>query len=357
MSLATKMLAALLIVAGNTVPAAPVASEPLGTANASTQTVEDSADTANARYLHRLVRLLRNSASPQDWALAWQLDFGDDAAHKREKGALLRKAAMAAPRNRLVQRMWATAAPDVSGCDAQHPCRDRASALARQYPDDGVGWLLVLTDAWRRKNSAEISIAVSRLSRASRFDDSIGDAFQAWETVFRHHPNPPQVMRLATSPEERFLYEPTYSAYMEATAVHEPSFRGLIIVCDRTQPHDAAFTGNCGRAGRLILRQSSTLRGRYCGMEVLRASGTANEQDIAAARVIYWQRHQQVVFEQLESDDRNLQRDFAADYGNTGSEINALLRWMLRANFRPTPPQDWQPAENRPFRLRLYDCA
>jgi len=86
---------------------------------------------AVARYQRGLEDFLRASASPRDWALSATVMHSDERSDgplpsDAARGALLRKAAAAAPTDRLVQWLWAIAPEELSGCNAASPSVGRA---------------------------------------------------------------------------------------------------------------------------------------------------------------------------------------------------------------------------------------
>ena len=133
----------------------------------------------------QLMLSLNKSKSPRDWALLGEILGHDKNGPVHAGGAMLRKAAAAAPMDRVVQQLWANASLDGSGCDSQHPCPDRATAWARLEPDNDVAWFPVVAAASLAKGIPAIDAAIEQFAHASRYDDSIGDLLRAWKDVFQ----------------------------------------------------------------------------------------------------------------------------------------------------------------------------
>ncbi len=308
---------------------------------------------ANMRYRHGVEQSLRNSASPRDWALSTQmLEFDDPGSlggPNPARAALLRKAAEAAPKDRLVQLIWANAQPENSGCDAQHPCANRPEALAMLEPDNGVGWIPVINTASKANNAAGINHALARMAIATRYDEMFGEAMNAWVGVYRRYPPSIELVRQmpTSAPVDLELVEQVY-AMSEVVTMVMPAYQSLVNACKREKQPDAGVSRfeNCGNAGRLMLNQSTNMIGRMMGRALLRVSGTANASDIEAARVLAWQFEQYGQPLAKTSIEPAASRAYFADLEESGSEVVAIQMQLRRAGVSLTPPANWQPTRD-----------
>jgi hypothetical protein len=313
-------------------------------------------DEAFRQYSRRLSVALDNSNSPRDWALqARNVWLDADAAEVSRAGGhvdMLRKAAQAAPNDRLVQWLWANAEPARSGCDAAHPCPERAAALARLEPDNAAAWIPVLDEAARVGDVAGVDAALARMAAATRHDDLFVETALAWEALYRRYPLPEDMARHAAgeatpaSTRSAAGAAPALAIIAAiARAAAMPLSAQAIRACDRDKNPQApvARFENCGRIGRLMLGTGNTVIARRFGAAYLRRSRTTAAADLAAERVLEWRLRQSLsLARQFESDPAEMQRYFA-DLASTGSEVAAQELYLQRAGIALTPPADWQP--------------
>jgi hypothetical protein len=292
------------------------------------------------QYRIQLAESLKKSTGPRDWALAWHIY---SLVHERgrskavEVGSLLRQAALAAPKDHLVQFMWANADSAQIDCDALRPCSGRASALATLEPDNGAAWLVVVADAWRRKDLPATDAALARMARAGGFDDSIGDSIKTWETVFQSHPVSPAGLH----PE---AWNPLEVAVAEAATDGFPDYESLVDTCGRARQvsANAGLLDHCARAARLMFEQSSLIYGRKTGLRVLQLTGVAKASDMIASRILEWQDYQFNTFV-LSRNDFRLRQAYDADYRATGSQIKSIQQSLIRSGIPLTPAVSWKP--------------
>ncbi|MEO7477691.1 MAG: hypothetical protein ABIT64_00470 [Lysobacteraceae bacterium] len=298
---------------------------------------------------------LRNSASPRDWALASQIIFesGDEAslaAKRRAGGALLRKAAEAAPKDAFVQWLWANAMPDMVGCDAHAPCPDRAAALAKLEPDNGAAWVPVINAAMDANNMRDADVALAHAVAATRYDERWFVSWKAWRDIYRRYP-----ILTNRDPSDPFTADAEMSAdgmaFSMAGATGVPAYAPLVRGCTRAKHPQAtaAHFEDCGKLGRLMLKQGMTLLAQSIGAGILRVSGTAKADDRAAARIAEWRQHQHAT---LPFDQPSEIRAYVADLERTGNEVEAQQLQLRRAGLSLTPPADWKPT-----RFGLLDAS
>ncbi len=312
-------------------------------ARASSNAELDRADRLDSQYQRdyakqfgRIERSLRGSTSPRDWALAAQLykppTLALQADADLKKGELLRRAAEAAPNDRFVQWAWANATPAASGCDAQHPCPNRSAALAIIEPDNGAAWFPVLHEAWSNNDTRGTDEALARMAGATRFDDLFVDGVAAWSDVYQRYPVNPDAANPTTV---------SVIAGAIASAMALPQLTAMrACYRDKQDGAPASRLEVCGRIGRLMLHDGTTVLARSAGRAFLRSSGTMTQADVDAGRAIDWLAHQQASLSIETSPDRL--RAYAADMQATGSEIKAAELQLQREGLTLLPPPGWK---------------
>ncbi len=217
---------------------------------------------AEEKYFRDLEQSIRNSTSPRNWALSTQMGLNPTDAANREGGALLRKAASAAPQDRLVQWLWANAASEASGCDKADPCPQRSASFARLAPDNGAAWMAVVSDAWARGDGAATDAALARMAAATRYDEMYVESLIAWADIYRIHPAPDIVVRNALRPfpandAESFR---EYVAYLFSRGARHSNFSQAIKACKRAINPGVPVVRfeNCARIGRLMITRGNT---------------------------------------------------------------------------------------------------
>lgn len=289
-----------------------------------------------ARQFERIERSLRESTSPRDWALAARLYKPSglvlQADAELKKGMMLRRAAEAAPNDRFVQWAWANATPTASGCDAQHPCPDRSAALAIIEPDNGAAWFPVLHEAWATNDARGTDVALARMAGATRFDDLFVESVAAWSDVYRRYPVNPDV----DNPTTVFVM-----AAAVASAMALPSLAAMrLCYRDKLANAPASRRQVCGRIGRLMMQDGTTMFARQAGRSFLHNSATMTQADVKTARAMDWLSHQHARLSIESSADRL--RAYGVDMQTTGSEIRAAELQLQREGITLHPPSGWK---------------
>ncbi len=312
---------------------------------------------AHTRYQRELERSLRNSASPRDWAISAVLVHYDDptsvGASSPSRAALLRKAAAAAPNDRLVQWLWASQSASDSGCDTGHPCPGRSMALAHIEPDNGAAWVPAIGEAAAAGDAGRIDRTLAKMAAANRFDEMLNDSMTALLDVARRYPPPfDQNERVdgksVTTEMARLSF-----VFAQATAITIPNYRHLVIACRRDKHPEAtlAHFENCGKIGRLMLTRSGAWVSRLIACSLLRESGIAGTTDVENARTALWQYEQYGKLIKQEQAGQASLESLREQVGGM-SEVEANQRALRHANFAPMPPTGWRPTrEGKPVDL------
>jgi hypothetical protein len=342
MSLLAVLLGSLLTAAPPNAAAAPTPLEALGN-------------------MHRrgILAMLDHSPAPRDWALRAQLTpmylavnehRAPTADENLANGALLRQAAEAAPDDRLVQWLWANAAPAASGCNEQRPCPERSAALARIEPDNGAAWLPVVAEAVAGGDARAVDAALARMASTTRYDELFAEGTIAWTEVHRRHPLPAALasqyaasagMSGADPSDPELLHYVQGAALSAATAIG--SF-GALRACD-VQKHPDASAGrfeHCEAIGRRMFSTASTLIGRQMGRAVLRMSGADSPGVEEQKRALEWLFFQSSRLLQQDGGPLGVTLPYVVDLEETRSEIQAMERVLQRGGVPATPPPGWK---------------
>jgi hypothetical protein len=264
------------------------------------------------------------------------------------RGALLRKAAEAAPTDRLVQWIWAIAPVELSGCTAASPCRNRGSALAKLEPDNGAAWVPAVADAARFHDASRTDDALVHMAAATRYDEAFRDAKSAWLDAFRRFPMPPELLRLpdGKTGDATLAAE---SGAMSQLNYAIPPFDDLVQACQRGRQGEvpAARFASCASAGRLMLDQSTTIPGRMVGATLLEMSGALTAEDRERVRAAQWQLEQHMRLAPHGEGDMTLMREQMDRLVASDNEVAAMQEDLRRAHVALTPPSGWQPRQER----------
>jgi hypothetical protein len=292
-----------------------------------------------------LDRLLGQGDAPRDAALRHQVflyDAGERTILPRD-GAALRAAAAAAPRDRLVQWIWATVPEAESGCSDAAPCPERAGTLAALEPANAAAWLPVLDAAARAKDAAAVDAAIARMAAGKSYDDLYVQTVLAWVDVFARWPNTVP-LRAGDGDAERPLRAIDF-AYVRATfGAQTAQLTQLARACDarRQDAPRPDRMADCARLGRLMLRRGTSLLAQRMGRALQRRSGAELAPDADAARVLDWQIAQ---LAEVEKRDGGSAKAVTAQFEHlraSGSEQAALVHRLERVGIATAPPSDWQ---------------
>lgn len=292
-------------------------------------------------FRHELARTLAKGTAPRDWALAAQLleTRPPSGAKLRERLQLLRRAAAAAPTDRIVQALWANA------CSGRRMCGDRR-ALIRIDPGNGVAWVPLVGAAWHTGDLRRFDAGLERLAASGRFNEHFGEAIGAWRDLFVRHP-PPHPTQSDPEREADYVLSLTFD---EAKATALPDLVPIIDACSTARHPDAPAHrfATCGKVGRLLMDRAQTLPGRMAGVLILANSGTASSADDARVRTIRWRFAQMgKVYARLAADPVARQNYMSMVQAND-SEMAAVSYELAIAGAAPTPPADWQPPGDEP---------
>lgn len=312
-------------------------------ANSATATATPSLEAARHAHHLALTAKLERSSSPRDWALASRLVDGSDPSSTNfgARGALLRKAAEAAPSDRLVQWLWASSNDPRAGCSARKPCPDRALAVAKLEPDNIAGWLFV--GPKESDGAAAGEAFLHRVAQLPRYDEPTIDAWIAWTELHRAHPTPaylqPKPLTPASAEGREVRAILTGIAYGSAVAV---PMQDLYRFCSRKQHPKAAEARfrDCDRIGQLMFEQSRSASMQLVGLG-LRQRASANSDDFAPAkRKLDW-RMRQFNALTIEWEPRETLA-FYKDLVATGNEIRAQELALARAGVALEAPAGWK---------------
>jgi hypothetical protein len=308
-----------------------------------------------------VLAMLERSPAPRDWALRAQLTptylaLDQHRAPTPEEnmanGALLRKAAEAAPGDRLVQWLWANAAADASGCSEPRPCPERRAALARIEPENSAAWLPVLAEADASGDARAVDATLARMASSTGYEDLFAEGAIAWTDVHRRHPLPVTLVAQYAARDGTGVAsartDPELLHYIQGVAVSAAmvlgSFRALQ-TCD-VHKHADASAGrfeHCETIGRTMFSTAPTLIGRQMGRSVLRMSG-ADSPDIGEQELtLEWLRFQSTRLQQQEDAVFGASLPYFVDLEETRSEIQAMERVLQRGGISATPPPGWKP--------------
>jgi hypothetical protein len=288
------------------------------------------------------------SHSPRDRALAVRMIVldGPERGRMPAHGTILRKAAEAASRDRVVQWIWATGSDEDGGCDAENPCPNRSMALAKLEPENGAAWIPVVTDAARNGNEVGVDDALARLAKASKYDEIYHDTLDAWTEALRRFPTTAPYKlnvdrNIDVGGDERLWTD--RQAWYKAKSGSNRLYDELIQSCDhntRRPPLTAMRIELCAKAGRLMLSKATTLKARIVGNHLLEISGTITARDRELAREAEWLKtpHQQLDIKPESAKWREL----IDLYQNSDGEIKALEEFLRRHGVPLNPPAEWR---------------
>jgi len=294
----------------------------------------------------RLAELLGSGGLPRDRAMHasmshFHAQMGD--AHGVIPGEL-RQAAADAPRDRLVQWLWANADDVTAGCSTDTPCADRAMALARLEPHNAAAWLPALSTASRGRDADRVDQVLAHMAGASSYDELFVDSSEAWyaaEVLVPLSPSELAAMRADGGMTANGESLAVYAAIARAAAFAMPSFQPLVDACrvDR-DPRAAARRADCERIGRVLLG-SGTMLSRRLGFSLLQRIGAATPADAEAARRARWVWTESMRVSPSMDTDADALRRYFSDLVATRDEFQAMERRIVRGRGRVEPPIGW----------------
>lgn len=303
------------------------------------------------------------SGNPRDWAIAALVPVFQDAISEEECAAQINRAVAAAPDDVLVQwialsRQKATRNSLIDDAPLQ--------TLRRLEPDNGAVWMEVLMRASQRKDDSAIDAALTQMAASTRNNEHISDLIKAQLDVYRRYPWPDEYFIVASEKEPSLSKEEAPYVYTMAVTVAFalPAYQDLINAC-RISPktgENASRAATCASIGRLMTTHGTPVIANRIGAAVLRLSSTFKDDDVQLARTQDWIWQQKIA---LFDSDRPAEEIVAKmvvnmnDWIDTGSELEAARREIVRAGKSPTPPADWVDTQS-PFsaeRLRNDQLA
>jgi hypothetical protein len=240
-------------------------------------------------YQASIFDALGASSDPHDWAQATMVhvDFAkesDDA----NRAALMKRAVSALPDDAMIQ--W-IALQQGQGKNAKVLAGAALQTLQNLELDNAAVWNEVLVRAAKSKDVAGEDSALARMAMSSRFDTHWAVSLRRLLDTFRRHPAPEDYIRLAT----------------------KDSTKGDTLIANRI------------------------------GLSVLRVSRIYTPDDVQRARPDDWVYRQSTLIVKDSSNEESL-RDADScqdDWFESGSEMEAMRRRVLRAGKPVNPPDDW----------------
>lgn len=302
---------------------------------------EAAMQTAWRNYQDSVFDALSHSPNPRDWALATltvALKFDPRDFNQSTHRDLLERAMHAAPDDVLV--LWIAMNNGITHDAALRALRELES-------DNAAVWNEDLVAGAKRNDDAAIDAALRKMSAARRFDLHFSDVLKAMLGVYLRNPLPEDYFASASTEEKALGKEglPYIQAMSVATIVAIPGFQHLVNACmiNPTSGKNSARAADCAAIGRLMMTHGNTLIVNRLGGSVLRVSHTYTDEDLQLARDIDWvYQHQMKVLPDStdEASAKNLMAQFH-DWADTGNEVEAMRRALVRHGIAPTPPQDW----------------
>ncbi len=322
----------------------------------------DAPDTRLEAYRQHLAMVLQRSPSPRDWALGSQLLETRlvRGASLRERGLILQKAAKAAPRDRLVQTLWANIPLHEQHCRTTRRCTDHAAALARLDPGNGAAWAAVIDHAWKQGDVRGAEAALRRMAGADRYNEHLGEAVAAWRDVLRRYPPPlPQVLPRHGADTSADILDALDLAFDEAVQTIVPPIPSLFDACRRAKyPNVGARRfQTCGKIARLMMGRSQTLIGRGFGVAILRASHVGTQADIPMVRAVTWQLEQYRPIAATLGSNAVAKQNHLNLIESTDSEMQVIQYELKGGGIALTPPDGWKQTLNGKQIEPLYDLA
>jgi hypothetical protein len=340
---------------GTARPAAarPQADRPTDAPLAITPAEQRELKEALPRYLRSLEAGMRSSKFPRDRALSTQVMQFDAPFYMPAmgtdptRGELLRNAAEAAPRDHLVQWIWANASAGASGCTHANPCPDRGRALAKLEPDNGAAWIPAVAFAFQDHDEGGTDEALARMAAAKGYDDKAHELEEAWDEIIRRYP-PPKLPSTIPGIEQP---KPGDSdpGFVKTLVAMQGASVGLSTMsmaesCEREAMcrADPRRGASCAKAARLLLDQGDSYMTKAAGAGILESSAFATAEDRMRIRDLTWQVVQYRQLMRSARDDPATALRLSEDSRSEG-EVARMLEQLSRAHVPLTPPAGWNP--------------
>ena len=322
-----------------------------GMACASQVAAADGSDSGLQAYRSNLALKLQKSSSPRDWALGSQLleTRPVSGAALRERGVFLFRAAKAAPKDRLVQTLWANLPLRERHCRATQRCTNHATALVRLDPGNGAAWVATIDRAWKQGDSRGTEAALTRMARADRYNEHLGEAIAAWRDVLRRYPPPlPQVLPRYGADMSAQIADALDLIFDEAVETVVPPTPSLFDACRRAKYPNAGARHfeACGKIARLMMGRSQTLIGRGFGVAILRASHVGKQADIPMVRAVTWQLEQYRPIVAALGSNAIAKQNHLNLIESTDSEMQVIQYELKSGGVSLSPPDGWKQTLN-----------
>lgn len=296
---------------------------------------------------------LRESSSPRDWMLASQLravEEVDPRSAAAARAELLRKAAAAAPDDRLVQWVAMSSMP----CDSRDEC-----AAARTFPanldnvlgleaDNGLAWLPALRQAHQVNDSVAMESTLSRIAAATRFDDHQREFIQLLVTLYTKYPQIVTSLAAELGPDSALAASGEPDSQEEAIFTLA-SMQSFVMIADTfllrrvCKPHgepapQARRLALCTDVGRRLADVGATDNLRRAGRDILASLGESYGKFAAAEREMNYLRWKLT----MAPDQPSVMRRWREELRRTGDEGEALRATAKSLGLPTTPPAMWQ---------------
>jgi hypothetical protein len=330
-------------------PAAEVQTSVVDVPSFDTSSSDDPAADADAQAAQKLwqayqtsvFQALAASSDPHDWALA-TLVYSDalagDSAEQRR--ALIERAVAGLPDDPMVLSI---ALEQARGQFSKSTGDDALQSLQILEADNAAVWDEVLVRAAKINDVGGVDTALARMAASTKFDTHWTDALKQLLVAYGRHPVPEEYIRLAYKDSPRM--SGSNAARLAATntwlAMALPALQYTLNACRVNQAtgENASRAGDCATVGRLMATQGDILLVNRIGLAVLRVSLTFTQEDIRQARPDDWVYHQYSLVAGQDSAD--YPRNYQEDWFESGSEIGAMRRRLLRAGISVVPPDHW----------------
>lgn len=331
-----KLLSGLLMLASVSV------AEPLKASSAPQAPTLD----AQSSYQRALYRALTASMNPRDWVMASQIVFDRSPAQDiaEQQTALLRRAAAAAPEDRLIG--WLNAVQTEPASERGGAARPRAfyvMALVQLEPDNAGAWLQLAAVADAAADEPRVIGALANAAAAAQVDTHSLDLLEAWLATYGRSDLPPLPVVAESAPESLGLDAEAQRGVTALAASGAASgVAPLVRLCDgrKLMPEAWQRRAVCADAARKILFDGRTVLDVALGAAVLRRLDLATPRDQARIASIDWLRAQLEILHRQPIASEQI-RMLLTEWRRSGSEIAAQRLVLEQAGIASTPPLGW----------------